>query len=242
VTDELSGGSLGADIALRDTTLPTYQATLDEFASQLSNRFADQGLNLFSRADGSLPTSSAPPTQTGYVGYASEIQINPAVAQDPSLVRDGTQAVAGSPTGASAFTPNPSGGPAGFDTLITRVLDYALGSQVQDGVAQPAVATTGLGASGTLSAGFAAPADLGDYASSLVASQAADASAASTQATSDAAVQTSLQSSLSAATGVNIDTELATMTQLQNAYGANAQVIAAANAMWNTLITALQTA
>lgn len=241
VTDELTGGSLGANIALRDDTLPTYQAELDEFAAQLSNRFAAQGLTLFSDANGNVPTLTAtPPVQSGYVGYAGEIQVNPAVQQDPSLVRDGTQAVAGSATGASAFTPNPAGGPAGFDTLISRVLDYALGSQAQAGVAQPVIPTTALGASGTLSAGFATSTDLGGYASAMVASQATESANASDQAKSDAAVQTSLQSSLSAATGVSVDTELATMTQLQNAYGANAQVIAAAKAMWNDFITAVQ--
>ena len=243
VTGELSGGSLGANIALRDSTLPTYQGELDEFAAQLSNRFAAQGLTLFSDANGNVPAlSTTSPIQSGYVGYAGEIQVNPAVSADPSLVRDGTQAVAGSPTGASAFTPNPPGGPAGFSTLISRVLDYAFGAQAQAGVPQAAIPTTGLGASGMLSAGFASPADLGDYASALVASQAAEAATASSQSTSDAAVQTSLQSSLSAVTGVNVDTELAKMTQLQNAYGANAQVIAAAKAMWTDLITAMTSA
>ena len=80
----------------------------------------------------------------------SVIQVNPAVQADPSLVRDGTDTIAGSPTGAAPFTPNPPGGPAGFSTLIDNVLTYTLGADVQDGVTQPASNTTGLGAAGTL--------------------------------------------------------------------------------------------
>ena len=40
VTSALTGGQIGADIALRDTTLPTAQAQLDEFSYSLANRFA----------------------------------------------------------------------------------------------------------------------------------------------------------------------------------------------------------
>jgi flagellar hook-associated protein 1 FlgK len=118
VTASLGGGQLGANITLRDQTLPGYQAQLDEFAETLSNRFAQQGLALFTDPAGNVPVATPPPTQSGYIGYASIIQVNPAVATQPSLVRDRTNTIAGSPTGASAFTPNPPGGPLGFNTLI----------------------------------------------------------------------------------------------------------------------------
>ncbi len=124
VTDQLQGGSLGANITLRDTTLPTYQGELDEFAQNLASRFAAQGLELFTDASGNVPAGGGTPVQSGYVGFASEIQVNPAVQSNPALVTDGTTAIAGSSAGASAFTPNPPGGPAGFTTMITRLLDY----------------------------------------------------------------------------------------------------------------------
>ncbi len=120
VTSGLQGGAIGANIALRDATLPAFQAGLDEFAQTLSTRFDAQGLRLFSDATGTVPTPTGPNAQSGYVGYAASVQVNPAVLATPALVRDGTQAASG---GASAFTSNPSGGPAGFTTLIGRVLD-----------------------------------------------------------------------------------------------------------------------
>ncbi len=117
VTRQIGGGTLGARIALRDTTLPTDQAELDEFSQNLASRFDAQGLRLFTDASGAVPASGGTPAQAGYVGFSSSIQVNAAVAATPALVRDGTQAVAGSATGATAFTPNPRRRPG-------RVLDH----------------------------------------------------------------------------------------------------------------------
>jgi flagellar hook-associated protein 1 FlgK len=239
VTAQMTGGSIGANLTLRDQTLPSYQATLDEFSENLSNRFAAQGLTLFSSASGTIPQSTGPATQSGYVGYANSITVNPAVVANPALVRDGTQNIAGSPTGASAFTTN-SAGLAGFSTLITRVLTYALGTDVQDGVAQAPIATSGLGPTGTLSTGFASQAALGDYANALTASQAADSANATSEAGDSLAVQTSLQTKLTAQTGVSMDTELGQMVSLQNAYGANAKVVSTVQTMFAEALAMVQ--
>jgi flagellar hook-associated protein 1 FlgK len=241
VTDDITGGSLGANITLRDQTLPAAQAGLDEVAAQLSNRFDAQGLTLFTRPDGSLPVSTGPDTQSGYVGYAAEITVNPAVTANAALVVDGTRNVTGSATGASAFTTNPSTGPAGFTTLIDRVLNYALGDDAQAGVAQPAVPTTGLGPAGTLAAPGLAQGSLSTLLGSYVAAQSAAASQSSTEADTSSAALSSLQTQLSNADGVNVDSQMALMVQLQNAYGANARIIATAQAMWSTLLAALPT-
>ncbi len=236
VTQQLTGGQLGANITLRDTTLPTYQAGLDEFSQTMASQFAAQGLALFTDPNGNVPTGGGSPAQSGYVGFAAEIQVNPAVQANPALVRDGTTAIAGSPTGASAFTPNPSGGPAGFTTLITRVLTYALGADAQSGVPQPAANTTGLGADGTLSAPYAAPATLGAFASALTGAQAADSANTTSQLGTEQAVQTTLANQLTSQTGVNIDQQMSLMIQLQNAYGANAKVISAVQSMFTQLL------
>ncbi len=235
LTSSTGAGAIGANLVLRDQTLPTEQAELDEFSETLSTRFSAQGLTLFTDPTGNVPSPGGAPTQAGYVGYAGTITVNPAVAADASLVRDGTNAVAGSPTGASAFTPNPSGGPAGFTTLITRVLSYALGSDVQAGAPQPAPATMGLGAAGNLSTPYAAQPDLASQAAALVGAQAADAANAQTALANAQSLQTALQSKLATGSGVSIDTEMSTMIALQNAYGANAKVITAVQAMFNTL-------
>ncbi len=157
-------------------------------------------------------------------GSARQIQVNPVVAATAALVRDGTQAVTASATGATAFTPNPTGGPAGFSTMIGRVLDYVLGAEVQAGVSQPAAVTTGLGATGTLNAPYAPPTTLAGFASALTAAQAQERGAVATALTTETGVQTSLTTKLNAASGVSVDSEMSEMIALQNAYGANAKV------------------
>lgn len=236
VTRQVTGGQLGANLILRDITLPTDLAELDEFAQNLASRFDSQGLRLFTDPTGAMPPGGGAPVQSGYVGFSLIIQVSTAVSASPTLVRDGTHAVAASPGGASAFMPNPIGGPAGFATLIARVLDYALGAQVQSGVVQPASNTTGLGPAGSLAAPYAPPATLSAIATALVASQAQDSSATTSQLGAERSVQTSLSTKLAAETGVSIDTEMSLMIQLQNAYGANARVISAAQAMWAQLM------
>ena len=238
VTAQLTGGSIGANITLRDQTLPTYQGSLDEFAQNLSSRFADQGLSLFSNASGTVPVSTGPAAQSGYVGYADTIEVNPAVTATPSLVRDGTQAVAGSATGASAFTPNTTG-LSGFTTLINRVVTYALGADAQDGVPQAIVATTGLGPTGTLQSGTTAQTTLLDAANALTASQANDSAQATSQASDSTAVASSLQTKLTGATGVDVDTELGQLVVLQNAYGANAKIITAIESLFTDVLDAV---
>ena len=60
---QLTGGQLGANITLRDTTLPTYQAELDEFSQNLASRFSAQGLTLFSDPTGNVPAGGGMPVQ-----------------------------------------------------------------------------------------------------------------------------------------------------------------------------------
>ena len=178
--------------------------------------------------------------QAGYVGFAATIQVNPAVSANASLVRDGTAAVAGDPAGASAFTPNPSGGPEGFTGLISRVINYTFSAQAQDGVAQPPLNTVGLGATGGLSAALAGNSSLGDFATSMVASQAQQSATTSNDLSAESAVKTTLDAKVAAVSGVNMDTELSHMLTLQNAYSANARVMNALQSMFAQLLNAVQ--
>ena len=240
VTSGMTNGSIGANLTLRNQTMPTSQAELDEFAANLSSRFAAQGLTLFTDPTGAVPSTGGTPAQAGYVGYAATVQVNPAVTANTSLVRDGTNAIAGSATGATAFTPNPSGGPAGFTTLVSRVLNYSLGAQVQGGVTQPAFNTTGLGADGSLSAPFGAPSTLSEYATDLVSAQSQQSATTSSELTIEQSVQTGMQSQVGSVSGIKMDTEMSMMISLQNAYGANARVITAMQAMFTQLLQAVQ--
>jgi flagellar hook-associated protein 1 FlgK len=155
-------------------------------------------------------------------------------------VRDGTTAIAGSPAGASAFTPNPPGGPAGFTGMITRILNNALGAEAQGGVPHPASNTSGLGPAGTLAAPYAAPPTLAGLAATLVASQAQDSADVTTRIGTETAMRDSLSARLSAGSGVDMDAEMSLMITLQTAYGANARIISAAQAMFTQLLNAMQ--
>jgi flagellar hook-associated protein 1 FlgK len=239
VTGALRGGSIGAQSTLRDTTLPTYQGELDEFAQNTASRFDAQGLTLFTDPTGTLPAAGGIPAQANYLGFAGSITVNPVVIGNPALVRDGDHAVAGSPTGASAFTPNPNG-QAGFADLINRVLNFALGTDAQSGVPQPGATVAGLGAAGTLAAPFGPPGTPADFATAITASQSADSAAATTEAGDAAGAQGSLAANLKSETGVNVDSQLSLMIQLQNAYGANAKIISTVQSMFTTLLQAIQ--
>jgi len=77
-------------------------------------------------------------------------------------------------------------------------------------------------------------------AATLVAGNAQTAANAAGTLSANQAVQASLTKKLAAGTGVSVDSELSTMVQLQNSYGANAKVIAAVQSMWTQLLGTIQ--
>ena len=74
----------------------------------------------------------------------------------------------------------------------------------------------------------------------MVAAQSQDSATTTSQLSTEQAVQTTLSTKLSSESGVNMDTEMSNMIQLQNAYGANARVIAAVQSMWTQLLSSVQ--
>jgi flagellar hook-associated protein 1 len=221
VTSQLQSGQIGANIALRDTTLPTDQAELDELAENTASRFAANGLTLFTEPDGTVPKNTPPPVQNGYVGFANSIQVNPTVQTDPSMVRDGDVP--------------PASALAGYTGIINAVLNNVLGSS------PPLVSqVSGLGPAGNLNAPYASPSTLGQLASTMLAAQSQDSATTTNQLATEQTVQTTLGSKLSSQSGVSMDTEMSNMNQLQNAYGANARIIAAVQSMWTQLLSSVQ--
>jgi flagellar hook-associated protein 1 FlgK len=93
---------------------------------------------------------------------------------------------------------------------------------------------TAAGALGASSTSFS------NYAAAIISDISTKASAASTKSTSLESTLTSLQTDFSNKTGVNTDEETAKLTSLQNAYAASAQVITAAEAMFKSLLSAVQ--
>ncbi len=239
VTTSLSGGTLGGNIQLRDQILPTMQAELDSFSQTLASRFDAQGLTLFSNSDGTVPgTSTTATAPAGQLGFAATIQVNPAVAANASTVRDGTHDVAGSATGASAFTVNTTRG-SSDTTLLNRLLTFSLGTVVQPGVSQVASATTGLGANGTLSAPYSGSGSLTTLAATLTSAQGATIGDTTSALSDGTALQTAMTSKIASVSGVSVDDQMAAIVALQNAYSANAKVITAVQSMFTSLLTAI---
>lgn len=115
------GGRLGALIEVRDELMPKYQAQLDELAHKLAMRFDAQGLRLFTDQSGTVPvdtppdpSAGPPPTSVAYVGFAGNIQVNDLVANNLSLIQQGTYT-------SDLIIPD------GSNEIIRRVIDFAFG-------------------------------------------------------------------------------------------------------------------
>jgi flagellar hook-associated protein 1 FlgK len=253
VTSQLLGGRIGADINLRDNILPTYQAELDEFAQTLTTRFSNQGLTLFTNPNGLVPSAvnTGSVAQAEYLGYAAQITVNPAVVADPSAVRDGNNTISGGydaatggTTNAADFTPNPSTGPAGFNTLIANILNFTFGADVSSvnsvNTPWPSINTTGLGAKGNLSSPYSSTSSLSDLASSMIGAQAQVIANSQSRLTNEKSLQSTLQTQISSQSGVSIDNEMSNMLALENSYGANAKIIAAVQSLFAEVLAMVQ--
>ncbi|GBR75015.1 flagellar hook-associated protein FlgK [Acidiphilium acidophilum] len=105
VTASITTGSIGANLELASSTLPDLQSGLDNVAATLANSFTASGLTLFTPAGASATAAS---------GFSSQITVNPAVTQNPALIRDGTPANVN------------TSGDAGFTGLIGTILSNTL--------------------------------------------------------------------------------------------------------------------
>lgn len=120
ITERGIGGRIGGLLELRDDTLPSYQAQLDELAYQTARRFEIQGLTLFTDQNGTVPAdvipdpNTVPPTSVSYVDFSRNMQVNRDVVNDPTLLRSGTAT--------QDVTP-----PTGDNALIRRVVEFVFG-------------------------------------------------------------------------------------------------------------------
>ena len=240
ITRQLIGGKLSEYVTLRDQTVPRMQAELDMTAVELAGRMEAQGLRLFTDTAGNVPDRTAGYVAGNHAGFAQTIRVNPAMAGNAQAVRDGTHVVAGTPGGATAFAPNPPGGAAGFTTLLDRVLEYALGNSAAPGNAWGAFPSGGLGPDGSLSSSLGGQRSLEDYATQLVRAHTEARAEASAAKENAALMQQGIAARIDKQSGVDTDTEMAAMVQLQNAYAANARVMSTAQAMWDALLAAVR--
>lgn len=241
VTPMISGGRLGEYLKLRDQTLPRYQSEVDIAAAEIAARFEGEGLRLFTDPSGTPPEYSGPDPNGAYagstqIGFANRIQVNSVVRNNVSLLRDGTHEIPPVPPAVDPwFTPNPAGGPAGFVTLIDRILTNSFGSSNSQGSSWGGFATTGLGPDGSLSSPFGTPQTIEEYGILVTASQTSDSAAAGKAVDSAKQLSDGLQARFTRESRVDVDSEMASLIQLQNAYAANARVMSTAQTMWDTL-------
>ncbi|MCA3278537.1 MAG: hypothetical protein ING10_04620 [Roseomonas sp.] len=232
VTPGMLGGRLGEYLRLRDQTLPRYQAELDIAAAELADRFEEVGLRLFTDPNAPTPFSGPDPNLPyvggPQIGFANRIKLSSVVSADVKLLRDGTHATPG-------FTPNPAGGPAGFTTLIDRVLNHSFGATDPLNVAWGPFSTAGLGPDGSLSSPFGTPQTIEDYGIIVTAAHTGDSAAADRAVGIATQLSDGLEARFTRQSRVNVDSEMASLVQLQNAYAANARVMSTAQTMWDTL-------
>jgi flagellar hook-associated protein 1 FlgK len=144
------------------------------------------------------------------VGYAGRIAVNSALIADPSKLIT-YQTSPPTPAG-DATRPNFI-----YNQLVNASLEYS-----------PAA---GIGA---VSAPFQGT--LGAYISQMVSMQSIAANAASSLKEGQDVVVNALQARFDETSAVNIDTEMAHLLTLQNAYGANARVMSTVKAMLDALL------
>jgi flagellar hook-associated protein 1 FlgK len=141
-------------------------------------------------------------------GYAGRITVNAALISDPSKL---VSYQASTPAG-DATRPNFI-----YNQLVNASLEYSPAAGI-GGTTSPF--------HGTLS----------DYLSQIVSTQSIATNSATNLQSGQQIVVNALQSRLNSTSSVNIDTEMANLLTLQNAYGANARVMSTVKAMLDTLL------
>lgn len=142
------------------------------------------------------------------VGYAGRITVNSALVADPSgLVNYQASTPAGDATRPNFI----------YNQLVNASLEYS--------------PSTGIGGSASPFQGT-----LSDYLSQVVSTQSTATNAATNLQSGQQIVLSALQSRFNSTSAVNIDTEMANLLTLQNAYGANARVMSTVKAMLDTLM------
>ena len=167
------------------------------------------GLALFvDGSNGTIFSNSldVPPQKTG---FASRIQINPALIADDTLL---VAYDADVPLGDS-----------------TRPLDLLARLTSNPRSYMP---STGIGGAASPFSG-----SIDEFARRIVSFQSSQAANAERDASAQAVVSSSLQDRFDAQTGVNIDDEMSNLLLLQNAYSANARVISTIQDLFNVLMS-----
>jgi flagellar hook-associated protein 1 FlgK len=219
-----ASGKIAGLVQLRDSVATTMQSQLDEIARGLITAFAETdqpGGAVVPTAPGLFTWSGAPamPAAGTLVnGLAGSIRLNAAfdsrAGGNPELLRDGGANGAG-------YVANTSGAASYADLLI------AYGDRLD----QPMAFDTAAGAGTNVS--------LSDYSADTVGWLQALRKEAASAAETKEALSTRTAEALSNDTGVNVDTEMSLLLDLENSYQASARLIKAVDDMLASLLAAV---
>lgn len=209
-TGLMDGGSLGALFQQRDGVLPAFSEKLDALASDLLTRFQDQAVDpTLNAGDPGLFTDSGTAFDpVNQAGIAGRLVLNAAV--EPA---SGELWRLRDGLNAAAQ------GPIGDATLLATLADTATALRAPD----PALRISGSG-------GIAA------FAAGLTGAISSAQQQAEIDASYTASVNQGLRDTELSASGVNTDTEMQRLLQIEQAYAANARVISAVDEMIRRLM------
>ena len=212
-------GKLAGLITLRDNVAATMQSQLDETARGLITAFSETAPSLADKT-GLFTWSGAPaiPAAGTLVnGLAGSISVNaamdPSAGGDPTLLRDGG-------ANGAAYIQNTSG--ASYADLL---ISYG------DRLDQPMAFDT--------AAGITTTSSVSDYAANSIGWFEGVRQQASTNADAKEALATRTAEALSNDTGVNVDTEMSMLLDLEHTYQASARMMKTVDDMLSALLDAV---
>jgi flagellar hook-associated protein 1 FlgK len=221
---DLSGISTVQDLANALSAVPGLTAQVDSQGHLALSTASGQGVAL---ADIGVQVTGGGTSVSGYFGLndlftgtgAGDIALNSAIASDPNRLPTATLSTA---SGLAAGQI----GVASGDTSNADALSQALNAQQSFPAAGDFAAQT---------------TSLTSYAASFVSSAAQLVSDSSAKASASEATFTAAQTRLQNTTNVNTDEELANLSNLEQQYQANAQMIATVRTLFSALMTMMST-
>ncbi|HVX78089.1 MAG TPA: flagellar hook-associated protein FlgK [Bradyrhizobium sp.] len=201
--------SSGSTLTVAGVGATVNAASTTTTATQLQD--GSPALPLFTDGN-SLYTGAVTAGGSQMTGYAGRITVNPALLNNPSalsIYNTSPQTAAGDTTRSDYL----------FNQLTTATFSYS--------------PQTGLGSAASPFNGTVT-----SFLQQFISQQGAAATQATNLQQGQDVVVSTLQQKFNSTSGVNIDTEMSNLIQLQNAYAANAHVMSVVQSMMNTLLQA----
>ncbi len=213
-------GKLAGMLQLRDGVAATMQAQLDEIARGLVTAFAETGpagdqtplAGLFTWSGGPNVPSDSPVSVVN--GLAGTIRVNASVVANPTLLRDG--GINGTSYVVNSSGSSFSGLLIAYGDKLDAPMDFAP------------------------SAGITVDSSIVSYSASAIGWFEGVRQRASTAADNKEALAARTAEALSNETGVNVDTELSLLLDLEHTYQASARILNSVNQMLDSLLEAVR--